>query len=289
MEFRNIDMKIKYILIVCFLISCAKNTKEPQAPIENAQEAFSNVSDVPTMNDATDESAGIETSSPVSEKNNLLHKVLQQLQLELSNIKKNLVVFKVQPNNPNETIVVIPEFKDSDYDEHHFQLNSHIVLVNTTTANITHKYFESYKTNGWESDAVSLSEITIDTAPYNIAKNTRAFGVRVYYYGSSKANPYSNKTISLFIKSGDALKKVLHNYDVMDYGGEWDTDCLGEFIGVKKTLIISEQTNNGYFDIIVKTKITETINYKNEEGDCDDKEEIRSQKETLKFNGEVYK
>ncbi|WP_299435578.1 hypothetical protein [uncultured Aquimarina sp.] len=218
----------------------------------------------------------------------LANSVIQQLNLNKQKVKSDLIVSKVQPNNSNETIVVIPEIVGEE-DEHFLELNSHVVLVNNTTRKITHKYFESYKTNGWTSDAIELREITIDTAPYNITDDKRAFGIRVYYVGSSRANPYANKTISLFVKSDDTLKKVLHNYHVMDYGGEWDTSCYGEFIDVKSTLIISEEKTNGYFDILIKSKITETKNTEDEHGECDSKEKISTEKTVLKFDGSVYK
>ncbi|WP_299312664.1 hypothetical protein [uncultured Aquimarina sp.] len=217
----------------------------------------------------------------------LVDEVIQQLNLNKQTIKTDLIVSKVQPNNSNETIIVIPEIY-GEYDEHFFELNSHVVIVNNTTGKITHRYFEGSKTNGWASDAVELKEITIDTAPYIVAKDTRAFGIQVYHVGMSQPNPYSNKNISLFVKSGNTLKKVVHNYDVMDYGGEWDTNCYGEFIRVKNILIISKEKTNDYFDIIVKSKVTETKNEEDENGDCDSKETVTNETSVLKFNGETY-
>jgi len=217
----------------------------------------------------------------------LIDNVLEQLNLDKETIKTNLIVSKVQPNNKNETIVVIPEIYGV-YDEGFFQLNSHIVLVDNTTKKITHKYFENYKTNGWVSDAVRLAEIKIDTAPYIVSENKRAFGIRIYYYNNSKPNPYSKETISLFLKSENSLKNVLPNYDVMNYGGEWDTNCDGEFIGVKSILIVSKEKTNDHFNILVKSKITETKNYEDKNGECDAKETVTNKTLVLNFNGEAY-
>ncbi|WP_291871553.1 hypothetical protein, partial [Maribacter sp.] len=228
------------------------------------------------------------TIKELSSEEVLIDKVISQLGLDFSQVNTHLLAAKVNPSNTQETIIVIPEFVDSDNDEYHYQLNSYIVLVNNLTGSITHTYFESSKTNGWESDAIQLSKISIDTAPYIVAKDTRAFGVRVNYFGSSRVNPYTKKTISLFVKSGDALKKVLHNYPVMNYGGEWDTDCEGEFTEEKRILIISEKTTNGYFDIIAKSTITYSANYVPEDGDCESKKEVTRKKTSLKFDGETY-
>ncbi|WP_438712142.1 hypothetical protein ACSTS3_06870 [Aquimarina muelleri] len=221
------------------------------------------------------------------DKESIVDNVIEQLNLNKQKIKTDLIVSKVQPNNSNETIVVIPEIY-GEYDEQMFELNSYIVLVNNTTGKITHKYFESSKTNDWISDAIRLAEIKIDTAPYIVSEDKRAFGIRVYCYNNSQPNPYSNKTISLFVKSGNTLKKVLHNYDVMNHIGEWDTNCTGEFTDFKRTLIMSKEKTNGYFDIIVKNKITKTKNIEDENGECDSKEIITNRTVVLKFNGETY-
>tara|TARA_R110000765_G_scaffold366084_3_gene456217 strand:+ start:2509 stop:3768 length:1260 start_codon:yes stop_codon:yes gene_type:complete len=219
----------------------------------------------------------------------LVEDVIQQLGLENANLNRALIIAKVNPSNTQETIMVIPEYAEKDEEETYFELNSHIVLVNNLTCKITHKYYESSETNGWISDAIHLTEITIDTAPYIVAKDTRAFGVRVNYNGSSSANPYSNETISLFVKSGDALKNVLHNFEVMKYGGEWDTNCAGEFDEEKKVLIIAEKITNGFFDIIVKSTRMHSVNYITEYDDCESEKDVVNQKIHLKFDGETYK
>ncbi|SEE66901.1 hypothetical protein SAMN04487765_3706 [Tenacibaculum sp. MAR_2010_89] len=225
---------------------------------------------------------------PISKEEELIDSVIEQLNLDLSKVNTDLLVTKTMPNNSQEIIMVIPAYADTNNDEHHFELNSHIVIVNSNTGKITHKYFESSQTNGWVSDAIQLREITIDTAPYLVSKNNRAFGVKVHYYGSSKANPYSNKTISLFIKSKNKLKKLLHNYDVMNYGGEWNTECVGEFTDVKNTLIMSKEKTNEYFDIMIKSKVTEIENSVGENGECDSNEKTTTKSVVLKFNGEKY-
>ncbi len=224
---------------------------------------------------------------PVPQKETLINSVLKQLNLENSKVNTELLVTKVMPDNPYETIIVIPEIVDEG--EQYFELNSHIVLVDNTTGKITHKYFESSKTNGWESDAIQLREISIDTAPYNLTETVRAFGVKVRYVGSSQVNPYENERISLFVKSDDSLKKLLYNFDVMNNSGALDTDCVGEFKDVKNTLIISEEKTHKHFDILVKSKITKNKSYVDENGDCDSQEQITSEEIILKFNGEEYK
>ena len=133
-----------------------------------------------------------------------------------------------------------------------------------------------------------LTDIKIDTAPYKVADNNEAFGVRVYYRGLSKANPYRNETISLFIKSDDSLRRILKNYGVDSEVGQWDTKCAGEYLKHKKILIVTTNKTNNYYNILVKNKITKTTVYEDENGDCDDKEKVTTEETLLKFNGEGY-
>ncbi|PHS08591.1 MAG: hypothetical protein COA88_06405 [Kordia sp.] len=221
----------------------------------------------------------------ISEEEIMINNVIKQLGLTKQKIKTDLLTYVIFGDS-KESIIVIPEIVDEG--EHYFELNSHILIVDSTTGDIKHRYFESYKNNNWASDAVKLERIRIDTAHYIVAENRRAFGVSVFFYGSSHANPYSNETISLFVKSGSALKNILKNYDVINSRGEWDTNCAGEFTDIKSILIMSKEKTNGYFNILVKSKITESKAYINENGDCDSKDKITAETAVLKFNGKTY-
>lgn len=218
-----------------------------------------------------------------------LDSLVKQLNLDESKIKTDLVVYKIMPNNKAETIVVIPEIAAADETGELFELNSHILIVDTKTQKIINKYFESAQTNGWFSDAVVLSKISIDTAAYNVSPTNRAFGIRVHYRGSSRANPYDDTTLTLFIKSNNGLKKILNNYSVESFNGEWDTNCAGEFIDNKKLLIMAANKTNGFYDLIVKNKITSTKNFEAENKDCDYKENISTKQTVLKFNNSEYR
>ena len=217
----------------------------------------------------------------------LIVSVLSELHLSFLMVKTNLVASRVHPQDPNEVIIAIPEIVDER--EHYFELNSHIVIADSRSGKIRHTYFESFQTNQWVSDAVELREIKIDTAPYQVSQEKRAFGIRVYYLGLSRPNPYENETLSLFVRSENELKKILSNYSVMDYGGEWDTDCLGEFLRSEKILFMSKKQTNSWFDILVKNMIIETKNGVEENGECISNETISTENTLLKFNGEEYK
>lgn len=217
----------------------------------------------------------------------LISSVLNALGLHPLEVKTDLIASKTLNQYLGDEIVVIPEIVDEG--ENYFELNSHIVIVDYETGDITHSFFESAKTNHWVSDAIELQEIKIDAAPYDLSEGKRAFGIRVRYHGMSGANPYENETLSLFVKSGQGLQKILNNFSVMDYGGEWDTSCQGEFDRTEKVLILSDEQTNGWFDILVKSKITKTINEEDGNGECISKETTSTETTVLKFNGKEYR
>ena len=213
--------------------------------------------------------------------------VAKELNVENAKRIQHLEVLKLQPNNKNEAIIVIPEIVEEG--EEYFSLNTNIVIYNKELQKVTHKYFESHQTNGWVSDAIRLDQIEIDTAPYLVNEYKRAFGVRVHYFGSSRVNPYYNKTLSLYVKESDKLRCILHNYNVEINTGEWNGDCEGEFHSEKKTLIGSDDKTNDFYNFIVKNTITKTTNFETEIGDCDYNEEIKRATSVLKFDGKQYK
>lgn len=215
----------------------------------------------------------------------VIDNVIAKLGLDRSKIYESFTSSQILTDDENEYIVVvIPEIAEEE--EEMLNLNSHIVLVNTATGKITHKYFEA---NAWQSDAISIEEIAIDTITYQLSENTQAFGLKTFYLSRSQPNPYNNRTITLFVKSGDSLKKVLNSYDVSEYGGEWDTRCAGEFTSVDNTFKTTNEKNNNYFDIEVKSKITKTNSYVDEKGECTDEKTITIKTSVLKFDGNMYK
>ncbi len=239
-------------------------------------------------------------NSPISEKEvsmddelisnpDLINMVLSQLNIKKENCKTNFISIKDVPDNKEMSIVIIPEISTEEKEDYYFELNSYILIVNKKTGKIKSKFYESSKTNAWTSDALVLTDITIDTAPYNIKKGKRAFGVRVHYIGSSKPNPYEAETISLFIDEDNKLNRVLNKYEVNGNFGEWDTNCAGEFTNFNSILIISNISTNNYYNINVKTTIIQTDQFEDKNGDCQSTVLKTIKKTKLIFNGVEYK
>jgi hypothetical protein len=216
----------------------------------------------------------------------IIESVLNQLKIKEKDCKVELIALKKMPNDDTESILVIPEIVSEG--DHFFELNGHILIINSKTGKIINKFFESSETNEWVSDALQMVEISIDTAPYIIQKGKRAFGIKVRHLGSSEPNPYETETISLFIKNEDKLSRVLKSFEINGNSGEWDTNCAGEFTTEKKILIISDNITNEYYNVIVKNKISNSKTFINKQGDCDEKEKNQTIKTILKFENNEY-
>lgn len=216
----------------------------------------------------------------------LIDAALESLELDWVQTKTSMIKTMVYPENPNETFLVIPEIVDEG--EQYFELNSHIIITDNRTGKITHDFFESHQTNQWVSDAIEMRDITIDTALYPLSEVKKAYGIKVDFLGMSRVNPYSNETWSLFIKSGNTLEKILSNYAIKDFGGEWDGNCAGEFVSEEKIVFLGTQKTKGYFDLFVNKKITESKDYKNEEEDCQTVNSYHIKNSILKFDGTKY-
>lgn len=263
-------MKYTLIILLLILTSCDSKKKE----------------DANVIDDQTIVTELVESKTEF----NLLATVLKNLNIEKENCKLDLVAIKESPTNPEETIIAIPEIVERDpNDESYYGFNSYILIVDTNTGEIKQSYFETAKINGWISDAIILADIKIDIAPYRVSENKRAFGVRVYYHNNSQPNPFSYEAISLFIKKDNSLLKILNNYNAMEYHGESDTVCYGDFIAHTKVFIMSKEKTNGYFNILVKNTITETKRRPDKNEDCIVSEVITSEVITLTLNNLEYK
>ena len=215
---------------------------------------------------------------------NLIDIVIQQLGLEKTKIDEGFVTSQVWSENPDETIVIIPEIAKEDEDS--FNLNLHIILTNTTTGTITHKYLDK----GWQSDAIAIEKITVDTTSYHITENAKAFGIRVFYRSMSQPNPYNEECISLFIKENNDLKKILNHYTVFESIGETNVnDCNAKFDKTINKLSINDTKTNEYYDILVQRTKSQTNFQKDENGECNPSEKIiATEKTLLKFDGKEY-
>lgn len=215
----------------------------------------------------------------------LVTKVLKQLRIPLSNTKQEFIRTKQMPNDRAKTIVTIPVMQNEDADGYSYTMDAYILLVSSGSGKVLQKYYEE---GYWESDALRLEDIGIDTAPYRLNSETRAFGIGTSYTGSSQPNPYSEQTISLFVVIGNTLVKVLDKLVLERNTGEWDMRCAGVFQNLKRTISVAPNKTKGYADLIINSRTVSTESFPKGE-ECEEKVlSNKLEKSILKFNGEIY-
>ena len=229
----------------------------------------------------------VNVHSQTSQNNFLRNQVLKQLNLKLSNIHEEFYREKKLPNKPSQTLVVIPKYRtnETDNEGHIFlELDAYIVIADSSTGKILYKFV---KENAWSSDAMVLTEISIDTGLYQLNEKDRAFGIRVSYRGSSNPNPYSYTDLSLFIIQNNVMKRILTNYQITRFSGEWDTRCAGESEDIFGTIDMDKNKTNGFKDLMIKNEITQTKTFNTNDG-CDEKVTTKKATKYLKYNGKEY-
>ncbi|WP_341901927.1 hypothetical protein [Fluviicola taffensis] len=212
--------------------------------------------------------------------------VLKQLGIKETELKEELWAEKVLPYAKTQTVMVVPHLIDENEIEGMFTLDAVIVVVNNQTGKIIQQYKEE---NLIFSDAVFISEFIIDTAPYMLTKQIRAFGIRAQFYGSSHANPYSEVQLSLFVQEGNSLRQVLKEEVIEQSSGEWNTDCNGRFHDMKSIILFETETSKSYFNLVIKKRSSIKLNEKIK-GECEERiTDKQEKKKVLHYDGKSYK
>ena len=219
-----------------------------------------------------------------SQNTNHLDTVLKQLGIKKSEISTELFTQKILPYDKSKSVLLIPRYSAKEEDQYSI-FDAYIVVIDNATGKIICKFVEP---GDWTSDAVRLEELSIDTGLYILNKTTRAFGVRVNYYGSSRPNPFSETTLSLYTIDKNSLKQVLKDYVISQSSGEWDTNCAGEFENQNSSIDIDKIQTNNFNNLIIKTKIIYTKNIPTKD-DCVAKETTKQKTSKLIFDGKQYK
>lgn len=194
---------------------------------------------------------------------------------------------KVLPSKPENTIVAFA-YRDKSPpidDDGSGTYDLDVVVTQTNNGGIL-SHFRQKK--AIESDAYRFTDLRIDTARYFLTPQMRAFGVVVSHQGSSRANPSSEEKMNLYVREGKQLRLVLADLMISNFGGEWDTNCVGTFSETKNTIAIGSTQTNGLADLIV-TSQTIDRDVLMKRGECIDKtKSYPTRRYTLRYNGTVY-
>ncbi len=187
----------------------------------------------------------------------LIESALMNLKIKKTECLTDFIV--EQKISESESIIVIPEIAENG--EGFITLNGHILIVNNKNGKIISRFSEK---ESWFSDAVRLEKIEVVYQPYKISKDSETIGILIDYYGSSRPNPYSSKELSLFVRNGEKLERVLKDYSIQRLNGETDGINNGVFVKHKKTIEPNINSKTDFFDLkvidsIIKTESTDGI------------------------------
>jgi len=184
----------------------------------------------------------------------LFSKVLKQLDIKEDECDEEFFIQHQMPGQIDTTIAILAiRNTESNEEEGYTALDAYILLLDSKTWEISHTFYKEYF---WESDAVFISDVSMENNVYALSENKEAFGVRTRYRTNSQPNPYALEDLSLFIPLEEgSLSLVLDSFTILEYESEWDMNCAGKSIETRKDIIITDQLINGYYNIEVSTVI----------------------------------
>lgn len=158
---------------------------------------------------------------------------------------------------------------------------------NTERARVISRFFQA---SALTEDAVRIAEMKVDTTRYPLASDAHAFGLRVVYRASSRANPYESDRLSLFVPEGNQLVRVLDSLEITLERGEWDTNCAGNFETVRSGLSVLRGTSSsGYADLQLRQTRSESVSTPQGEECMTREKPVSFRTSVLHFDGKTYR
>jgi hypothetical protein len=218
----------------------------------------------------------------------IINTAIKYLKVDEKDLLSDKIGLKVIPNQKEKVIIVLPVKTDHDPEcEQCFNIDNNILVWNKSTKSIEAKYTKKAE---WSSDALVFNEINIDTGLYYLNKDTRAFGIRYNYSGSSSVNPFGSNYINLYYFKNNQIIEVLNNFELErslgDNGGiggckdAWSETSTSVFI-------INNKLTAQFNDITVKT-IFKRYSF---DSNCENEiiKNKNSKNSILKFNEKQHK
>ena len=157
---------------------------------------------------------------------------------------------KVWSADPTLTLAVLA-FKQKATDPDAATYDVDVLVAKSDTGEVL---VHLYRTAALNEDAITIESVGLDTARYQLAPDTRAFGVRINHQGSSRVNPFSDSVLDLYVVQGHTLRRVLSNLETHVESGEWDGNCTGTFSTVNRVVSIDPNEAHGYAVLRVSQK-----------------------------------
>lgn len=200
--------------------------------------------------------------------------ILQYVSKSLDSCNTRLIQVVNNPSNHNQKLIAVPKIIEYSELEGFTKYRVFLLLV-TQDNQLIHKFIDP---TAYYSDANQLRSIRFDVANYKLNPETRAFGLRFYYEGSSDANPSESEELNLYYIQNNQILKILDGYSTILGMGENNQE-MGDgfessYTQLTRILIPSTFQSNTFADILVKEK-KEIIEF---QGDKENTSQIPYQK-----------
>lgn len=198
---------------------------------------------------------------------------------------KSLSRCKVWPAFQNQAIAVKSTYLADVGGDDAGVFDLDLSVVNASNAKPIATY---HKPGAFNSDAIRLDDLRIDTARYRLAPNVRAFGVRSMFGHSSSAIPYEKTDLTLYVREGDALRPVLEGLVVFKNHGEFMSDCDGYTKTLRRTVDIGTSSHHGFADLLITTSGSKMKNTKSGSQCVSKTTDLKKTQVTLTYDGQQY-
>jgi hypothetical protein len=186
---------------------------------------------------------------------------------------------KMWPHQSNLLLIAIAYDQGKEYEKN---------LIVATLDHKKRKIISSTKRIIDEDASMEIGEhsLKLDTARYQLSPNVRAFGVRIHSvaHGANCGTGYSNDELTLFVPEGKVLRSVL---SLNMWQQQWIEGCpaVSQSLWEDAALTFSTSTssNHGYYDLVLKARITV-----NTEGLGKANLKDRTEHAVLRYDGKFY-
>jgi hypothetical protein len=158
------------------------------------------------------------------------------------------VACKVWPYRPDLTLLAVPLLEAEPRSEGEVRGDVEVIVADSRTGEPLARLRERGMAYG---DAIQFAGVELDTARYDLRPGVRAFGLVTWQYGSSKPNPYSERSLWLYAYSAGRIDRVLDGLVIGQLNGENDGNCTGETTEIARTVGIASTEHEGHRDLTV--------------------------------------
>jgi hypothetical protein len=189
-------------------------------------------------------------------------------------LDERLAACKAWPAFPGRIVIVLPMPRPASDPGATKVYDLEVLLVqrpdngNTERDTLVSRLFQP---EAMDEDGVAIQEIKVDTARYVLAADARAFGLRVRYRGTTRADAFASETLRLYVSQGSKLREVLQEIELDSDSGEWNADCTGRFRQLRTLLSTRPNRNSPFADLVLTRTRTQSRGQLQDDGSCAEK------------------